>query len=482
MPLRTRADPLFSWAAVDQALSPADLAAIRANARARGFQIQTSTWTLAGYPALVAQWHPTKNGELTPWDVAFSSHKRIWWKCPAGPDHEWDASPNSRSKPNGAKCPCCAGRKISVSNSLTTIAPKVAAEWHPTKNGNLTPDEVLSGSTEKRWWRCTKGPDHVWDALVNSRVLGRGCPFCAARQPSVTNSLATRAPKVAADWHPTKNGALTPGQITSASNRKVWWVCKKGHAYRATPNARTLHHTGCPVCAGFIASPTTSLAAVAPKVAQQWHPTKNGSVTPHDVPSGARKKYWWKCIVAPDHEWMASVANRVRGHSGCPACWGNLATKSNCLATTHPEIAAAWHPVRNGALTPSDVTAGSGRRVWWKCPVARDHVWQTSIGNRASGRACPFCCGRLASITNSLARLYPALAREWHPTKNARTPAEVVAGSVKKYWWRCATVPSHVWETSPARRTRDGSGCPYCAIRVRPHSKRLVFRTGKAAR
>jgi hypothetical protein len=165
---------------------------------------------------------------------------------------------------------------------------------------------------------------------------------------------------------------------------------------------------------------------------------------------------------------------------GLSGVLGNLATASNCLATTHPEVASGWHPSRNGKLTPSDVTAWAGMRVWWKCPVARDHVWRTSIGNRASGKACPFCCGRMASITNSLASLYPELAREWHATKNAKTPVEVVAGSVKKYWWRCSVVSAHVWTTTPAHRTRDGSGCPHCAIRVRPHSKALVFRTGKA--
>jgi hypothetical protein len=324
-PLRAGADPLFSWSAVEDSLPRADLATLRANARKRGFQVNTSTWTLAGFPNLVAQWHPTKNGDLTPWDVSFSSHKKVRWKCREGPDHEWDAAAGSRTKPNGARCPCCAGRRISVTNSLAALAPKVAAEWHPTKNGALTPDQVLAGTTDKRWWRCAKAADHVWRSMVNSRTLagaGRGCPFCASRKPSTTNSLATRAPLVAAEWHPTKNGSLTPEKIQSAASRKVWWACKKGHAYRTSPNSRTLQRSGCPVCAGFVASPTTSLAAVAPKIARQWHPTKNGAVTPRDVTPGATKKYWWRCVVAPDHVWTASVANRVRNGTGCPACWG----------------------------------------------------------------------------------------------------------------------------------------------------------------
>ena len=53
-----------------------------------------------------------------------------------------------------------------------------------------------------------------------------------------------------------------------------------------------------------------------PELAEQWHPTKNGDLTPQDVVSGSHRKVWWKC---PDcgYEWEASIANRSRGR-GCP--------------------------------------------------------------------------------------------------------------------------------------------------------------------
>ena len=35
-----------------------------------------------------------------------------------------------------------AGKKVSVTNSLRTLAPEVAAQWHPIKNKHLTPGEV----------------------------------------------------------------------------------------------------------------------------------------------------------------------------------------------------------------------------------------------------------------------------------------------------------------------------------------------------
>jgi len=81
-----------------------------------------------------------------------------------------------------------------------TIAdfPDVAAQWHPTKNGDLTPDQVIAGSTKKVWWTCDKGTDHEWDATPDHRTRMRsGCPYCAGQKVSVTNSLSLY-PEIAA--------------------------------------------------------------------------------------------------------------------------------------------------------------------------------------------------------------------------------------------------------------------------------------------
>ena len=43
------------------------------------------------------------------------------------------------------------------------------------------------------------------------------------------NDLATITPKLASEWHPTKNGDLKPNQVFPYSNRKVWWTCEHGH-------------------------------------------------------------------------------------------------------------------------------------------------------------------------------------------------------------------------------------------------------------
>jgi hypothetical protein len=100
-------------------------------------------------------------------------------------------------------------------------------------------------------------------------------------------------------------------------------------------------------------------------------------------------KYWWKCFKDVDHEWIASIANRLQHSTGCPFCSGKAVCKSNCLATVNPKLAAEWNYAKNNDLTPQDVTAGSNKRVWWLCE--HGHEWKAMINDRNQGRNCPRC-------------------------------------------------------------------------------------------
>ena len=87
--------------------------------------------------------------------------------------------------------------------------PRIARQWHPTKNGALRPRKPGGGLARKVWWKCPEGPDHEWRARVRvATVDGRGCPFCAGKRVSRNELAREQAPGVAAEWHPTKNGAL----------------------------------------------------------------------------------------------------------------------------------------------------------------------------------------------------------------------------------------------------------------------------------
>jgi hypothetical protein len=171
-----------------------------------------------------------------------------------------------------------------------------------------------------------------------------------------------------------------------------------------------------------------SLAEVNPELAKQWHTSKNGDLTPEDVSAGSKKKVWWKCEKGNDHEWETSPNAR----KGCPICSNRKIVLSNCLATTHPEIANQWHTKQNGDLTPKNVSIGSNKIAWWKCDKGDDHIWDTKISYRKE-EGCPICSGHRTVFSTSIANTHPHIISEWHQTKNRDlTPNGVSAGNVQK--------------------------------------------------
>ena len=70
------------------------------------------------------------------------------------------------------------------------------------------------------------------------------------------------------------------------------------------------------------------------------------------------------------------------------------------LSITHPQLAAEWHPTKNGELRAENVTAGSSKKVWWRC--VRGHEWQATIAHRTDGQGCRKCSGRVATAETSL--------------------------------------------------------------------------------
>lgn len=129
---------------------------------------------------LLTQWHSEKNLPLSPETISFGSSKKVWWQCNKG--HEWQAAVFSRTG-NKSGCPVCMGKIVLAGfNDLATTNPKLAAQWHPSKNGDLVPENVPPGTHKKVWWICEKG--HEWQAQINSRVSGTGCPVCAGKTKS----------------------------------------------------------------------------------------------------------------------------------------------------------------------------------------------------------------------------------------------------------------------------------------------------------
>lgn len=535
-------------------------------------------------PNIASEWNYDKNLNLQPTMISPGSLKKVWWKCSLG--HEWQETVVKRTV-RGYGCPYCSGQAILQGfNDLLTVNSKIATEWHPTKNGALSPTMVSSGSGRKVWWKCRKG--HDWQATIHSRVsMKSGCPICnqemktsfpeqailfycrkftlaesrntefgkeidiylpeyrigiehngryyhknkqdhderkiaffaqkgipiisvvesdknyisdnmieyhlSSNKESLNwairellnklgfgqlnvdverdaseiynqyiiaekeNSLASKNPEIASEWNYERNGLLTPELVSNTSGKKVWWKCSKGHEWQATVSDRKKGY-GCPYCSGrYVLQGYNDLETTHPNLAAEWHPRNNGDLLPSMVSYGSSKKVWWKC--PKDHEWQMKIANRTRGYS-CPYCSGQTVLKGfNDLLTVNPELASEWHPKKNEELSPTMVSRGSTCKVWWIC--SKGHEWQASVGSRSKGAGCPYCSGnKVMPGFNDLATKYPALAKEWNMQKNGKLlPSNVTAGSGKKVWWKCEN--GHEWQSKIVARVY-GSGCPIC--------------------
>jgi hypothetical protein len=264
------------------------------------------------HPNLAKEWHPKKNLKLTPNQVMPGSKTKVWWQCKK--DHIWNSTIASRVR--GSGCPVCAGRKVRTDNNLSITFPQVAKEWHKKKNGDKRPTDFSYASNFTVWWQCKNA--HEWNARIASRTSNKtGCPECYGRKVGKINDLSSNYPKLVKQWHPTKNGNLKPKDVAAGSTKKVWWQCAKGHEWLSVIRFRTSRATGCPVCTGHKAGKDNNLSVQFPKIAKEWHPTKNEPLTPKDVTYGSGKKVWWKC--SKGHTWETPIVSRSKGNI-CPIC------------------------------------------------------------------------------------------------------------------------------------------------------------------
>ncbi|MBQ3111436.1 MAG: hypothetical protein IJC70_01005 [Firmicutes bacterium] len=145
----------------------------------------------------------------------------------------------------------------------------------------------------------------------------------------------------------------------------------------------------------------------------------------------------------------------------------------NDLATVYPALAQEWDYNRNDKR-PEEYTPKSNQSVYWKCSKC-GYSYKAKISNRAIGRACPCCTGKVAVAgINDLTTTHPHLAAEWHRTKNKElSPAQVTAGRAAKVWWQCPE--GHEYQASILHRSH-GTGCPKCyAGRQTSFAEQAVF-------
>lgn len=376
--------------------------------------------------------------------------------------HRYRTSTNAVSKAvqqGNSGCPYCSGRSaLAGFNSMAETHPALAAQWHQELNEDITPSHITgAGNSQKYWWQCEQG--HAWQETPNNRSKARACPYCSGQRVIVDEtSLDVTHPAIAKEWDFAANGDLRPEVIQPGSGKKVAWICPRQHSYMATVDSRTGRGTGCPVCANLkVLKGFNDLATTHPEIASEWDHELNGEIQPEDVVAGSKTKRHWVCQLG--HRYTSAAVTRVAG-KGCAVCAGaKVLAGFNDLATVNATVAKEWHPTLNEELTPTAVTAGSGRKVFWVCALS--HVYEQTVAKRVAGSGCPVCANKkVLPGFNDIATRYPGIASDWHPTKNAPLLATEILPGNNRRWWLCQN-DHEQYGTVPNRlKTRGCSACP----------------------
>lgn len=275
-------------------------------------------------PDIAKDW--SERNEKGPECYSRTSAQKVWWKCDKE-HHIYEMSINNRVL-KGRNCAVCGHRQvcpIDQCNSLAKNCPDLVKEWDPTNERG--PETYLSHSNDKVKWVCQKNKNHKWEAAICNRNAksARGCPFCSNKKitAELDNSLKTLQPDLCQEWDNNKN-EKGPECYTLNSGYNAWWQCPKRacHNYQTTIDKRVSCNYGCPFCSHqrlCKIDGCNSLQEKYPKIAKEWHPTKNDWSAKEHI-AGGNVKVWWQCSKNPKHEWQASPAARIALGTNCPLC------------------------------------------------------------------------------------------------------------------------------------------------------------------
>lgn len=223
--------------------------------------------------------------------------------------------------------------------SLEFRYPEIAKEWHPHRNGTLSPDRVSAGSGEEYWWICGECGEEYKQKISQRTGKGVGCKKCSTKrkaslgreqhlEPGV-NDLKTMRPDLIEEWDWEKNKEILPQNYTCGSDERVNWICRVcGYHWPASIYSRTTG-SGCPVCGRRIAGEAQkqgsikkygSLVDSYPLIAAQWDYEENIDATPNEFsPIDRSQEFHWICECGK--KWESNIFNLTHSkYVGCSSC------------------------------------------------------------------------------------------------------------------------------------------------------------------
>ena len=433
------------------------------------------------FPELVTEWNYEKN-KILPSEISVSSSRKVWWKCKKC-GTEWQSIVSNRTRDNGdtgSGCPQCT-KELSVSFPEKVIYHYISQYFNDTRE-NIGNDYFnwLGKMSIDIYIPCLKigiEYDGGWhkpeiDLRKNMLCYENGIDLIRVRDSRLPSLNSTSYDFVVEN----RNEIDLKKAIIF-----IFDIIKNKHSIDIDCDIDINRDRGLVYQAMNLQQKENSLLSVNPLLAQQWNYEKNLGLRPDVVSANSHKKVWWKC--EKGHEWVATVAARNRGGTGCPMCAGKKPQEKHLpLSIERPDVLRFWDNEKNTTINPQKITMGSQKKVFWKCPDCGNE-WVSRIVDM---KGCPLCKSilkiqsrqqmELTTIPENMKDItvhplinlafsnnkYNRVINEWDETKNgASLTANIVVNVYKKYWWKCGEC-GFEWQTTIEKRIGRGQNCPAC--------------------
>jgi hypothetical protein len=405
--------------------------------------------------------------ENNPNKISVSGSAIIHYRCPNGHDTHKIANKFSQLKQVDGLVVCPECKRLGITkipyiprNLVRTYLidfcndnpeyKHLLDEWDYEKNNenNIHIEKMGKGSHDKVWWKCPNC-GISYDMSVSDRTekaAKNNCPYCqrGRRVKTGHNDLATLYPHIAEEWDYDKNpSTISPSTIRAHSSiDKVWWKCKNGHSWDATPAKRTskTNPTGCPKCKkhGTSRVETILYMFLEEKFANVLHREKlwnleydivlpeekilieyNGLYA-HSKP-GKKERDFKKVLAAQDTEYrflrIVETLNKDL-------------FDNNIYSYNKEESILFVNANHNTKYFELCKELAKTLNTYFKCNISNTvNAEIIQIANEEM---------QIEQLENSLATTHPLLASMWHPTKNGNiTPQTQSRGSRYNAWWKC---------------------------------------------
>lgn len=176
--------------------------------------------------------------------------------------------------------------------------------------------------------------------------------------------------------------------------RCLWWCGKAEHEWFSAVPSDFLYSFRCPFCMAELSAEHQRIrklpVAQVPELVAAWRdPRPYENLVVDDLDTGVVGKnfgrtYSLRCPAGHKIDTVVSSFLFV----GCPWCRGNetRSAPKMPLAEADPELAATFHPTRNGNLDPANTPENYQKPLWWKSVQCCGHEWQETISGRVVGR------------------------------------------------------------------------------------------------